>query len=78
MQFLTVTLFQILELKNSLDQAVADQEFLKAQELKEQINKAESEKEVMQTSIESADLETLKKFATPKRAPKKVADVTPR
>ena len=64
---------QILELRNSMEQAVAEQEFLKAQQFKEQINVAEAEKEVLLASVESSDLETLKRFATPKNSLKKVA-----
>jgi hypothetical protein len=42
------------------------QEFLKAQELKEQILAAEKEKEEMTALLESADVDALKRFSTPK------------
>ena len=58
-----------------MEKAVEEQEFLKAQQFKEQINVAEAEKEVLLNSVESSDLETLQRFATPKSSLKKVAEV---
>lgn len=45
---------------------MANQEFLKAQEFKEKITNAEKEKESLMSLVESGDIESLKKFATPK------------
>ena len=58
-----------------MEKAVEEQEFLKAQQFKEQINVAEAEKEVLLNSVESSDLETLQRFATPTSSLKKVAEV---
>lgn len=59
---------QLTELKISLEKAVDEQEFLKAQELKEKIKLAELEKETMSASLDSSDLNELKRFLTPKTA----------
>ena len=58
-----------------MEKAVEEQEFLKAQQYKEQISVAEAEKEVLLSSMDSSDLETLQRFATPKSSLKKVAEV---
>ena len=71
-----LTLFfnlQIHELRDSLDGAVAVKNFLRANQFKEQIKVVEAEKEELLNSLESSDLETLKRYAAFKSSLKKVA-----
>ena len=49
-----------------MDAAVANQEFLKAQEFKDKIAEKEKEKEALTSLAESSDAESLRKFGTPK------------
>ena len=50
---------QIHEFRDDLEKAIADQEFLRANELKEKIKEAENEKEKMQASVDSSGLHLL-------------------
>ena len=74
----TIFFLQIHELRNGLDQAVADQEFLKAQEWKEKIDSLESVRVQMEASLQSSDVDTLKRYATSKTSLKIISSVTSR
>ena len=58
-------------MRDSLDEAVAVKNFLRANQFKEQIKVVEAEKEELLNSLESTDLETLKRFAAFKSSLKK-------
>ena len=64
---------QIHELRDSLDGAVAVKNFLRANQFKELIKVIEAEKEELLNSLESSDLETLKRYAAFKSSLKKIA-----